>query len=191
MKAELTYKGIIRNWKKEEIDYLISNYKIKPYKEIAKKLNRSIWGVYIKSNRLGLKRMPYYSKKGKDNPNFKNKLISHLCLFCGKKFKARECDNRIYCCKNCFDKSISGENSPNWKGGITPLEKQIRHSKKYNKWRKAVLERDNHTCKLCGEKGITAHHIIPFEYVSTRFELNNGLTLCKSCHNKIHKGVEK
>ena len=35
-----------------------------------------------------------------------------------------------------------------WKGGITPLNKQIRNSREYEIWRNAVFQRNNYTC--CG-----------------------------------------
>src|SRR3989304_6131005 len=44
----------------------------------------------------------------------------------------------------------AGENSPSWKGGITPLNVKIRGSFEYKLWRKAVFERDNFTCIWCG-----------------------------------------
>lgn len=59
----------------------------------------------------------------------------------------------------------------------------------YRKWRKEVLERDWNKCKECGSKTLLhVHHIKPFSiYKSLRTELSNGITLCKSCHIKIHK----
>jgi len=44
-----------RDYSFDEIDFLIKNYNILSYEEIAKKLNRTISGVYTKINNLGLK----------------------------------------------------------------------------------------------------------------------------------------
>jgi len=88
-------------------------------------------------------------------------------------------------CKSCKQK---GERSPNWKGGITPERIKIWRSQKYRNWRKAVFERDNYTCQKCGKTNcwIEAHHIKPFSnFPKLRFELSNGITLCKSCHYHI------
>lgn len=79
----------------------------------------------------------------------------------------------------------SGVNNPNWKGGVTPLRKNIYHSSRYQSWRKAVFERDNYICQICGQKGgvLNADHIKPWAiYPELRFDLENGRTLCQPCH---------
>lgn len=84
-----------------------------------------------------------------------------------------------------------GENNPNWKGGITTLNKKIRSSLEYKIWRRAIFERDNYTCIWCGIKGnetrgyLNADHIKPFAYFpELRFAIDNGRTLCRGCHRK-------
>lgn len=84
----------------------------------------------------------------------------------------------------------SGRNNHNWQGGITPEDVLIRHSFKYRCWRNNILKRDNYTCQMCGRKskdGMQVHHIYPFvEYAELRFEVWNGVTLCKTpCHESI------
>lgn len=86
-----------------------------------------------------------------------------------------------------------GERHWNWKGGITPDNARIRASAEYAKWRKAVFERDHFTCQMCGRYGckLNAHHIKPFsKYPEYRLCLDNGITLCKECHKKVHKKVK-
>ncbi len=39
--------------------------------------------------------------------------------------------------------SIRGINHPKWKGGVTPLMLQIRHSFKTRQWRSDIFTRDN------------------------------------------------
>lgn len=80
-----------------------------------------------------------------------------------------------------------GENHWNWKGGITPLRKRLYFSEKYQEWRKAVFERDDYTCQICGIRGgeLNADHIKQWSiYPELRFDIKNGRTLCVSCHRK-------
>lgn len=82
---------------------------------------------------------------------------------------------------------LSGENSHNWRGGITPINKLIRNSPEYILWRTAVFSRDNFTCVQCGKRGVVlnADHIKPFVlYPELRLAIDNGRTLCVPCHKK-------
>jgi len=83
-----------------------------------------------------------------------------------------------------------GENGHNWKGGITSLNHFFRNNVDYKLWRKAIFERDNFTCQACKKYGgdLKAHHINNFsDFPELRFAIDNGITLCKSCHQKFHK----
>ena len=56
-------------------------------------------------------------------------------------------------------------------------------------WRKAVYEKDNWTCVACGKKGgdLNAHHLDAYDTsVNERFDVQNGVTLCPSCHTAFH-----
>jgi len=83
---------------------------------------------------------------------------------------------------------ISGEKHWNWKGGITPENHRQRVLIQSKLWRKSVLKRDNYTCQECHERGgrLHAHHIKTWaKYPKLRFDVNNGITLCKQCHDQI------
>lgn len=58
----------------------------------------------------------------------------------------------------------------------------------YRIFRKNVLDRDNHKCQCCGlEKKLHVHHIFSYRYYpSLKTDVNNGITLCKYCHQKYH-----
>lgn len=82
---------------------------------------------------------------------------------------------------------MTGEKNPAWKGGVTPINKLIRNSTEYQRWRMAVLKRDNFICQFCGIRGgkLEADHIKPFSlFLELRFDINNGRTLCVECHKK-------
>lgn len=84
-------------------------------------------------------------------------------------------------------KEYFGERHHLWKGGI---ETRNTNNFKYRNWRKKVFERDDYTCQYCLERGcyLHAHHIKSWDkYLRLRYNLNNGLTLCKSCHYDLHK----
>ena len=86
--------------------------------------------------------------------------------------------------------SRCGEYHWNWNGGISNENHRIRTSVKYRQWRTFVLRRDKFTCQHCGQRGgkLNAHHIIAFSICpELRFDVNNGITLCKNCHVKLHK----
>ena len=107
--------------------------------------------------------------------------------------------------KRCMGKF--GKDAPCWKGGLTLLWDLIRGSQKYSNWRTQVFGRDNFTCQECGKRGswLEAHHIKRFSNIikdnniktleeaymcEELWDLNNGITLCKECHNKT-KGMIK
>jgi 5-methylcytosine-specific restriction endonuclease McrA len=85
---------------------------------------------------------------------------------------------------------LSGSRHPFWKGG-RPWERF--RDPTYVRWRNAVLARDEYRCRHCGrqcrkhEKGLAAHHIRSYaSEPDLRFDLDNGLTLCRRCHMDLH-----
>tara|TARA_Y100000590_G_scaffold423744_1_gene529931 strand:- start:871 stop:1143 length:273 start_codon:yes stop_codon:yes gene_type:complete len=61
----------------------------------------------------------------------------------------------------------------------------------YAEWRKKVYNRDKRRCQMPGCKSkykIQAHHIKTWSGASSlRYDIDNGITLCKSCHDSINK----
>ncbi len=55
-------------------------------------------------------------------------------------------------------------------------------------FRAKVLWRDGYTCQRCGGKEkLNAHHIVPRHFGGTSTP-KNGLTLCRTCHETLHRG---
>ncbi len=91
-------------------------------------------------------------------------------------------------CHVCFGKHYRGDKAFAWKGGTSTKNELIRNRNSMRLWREAVFARDNWTCQKCGERGgrIEAHHVKRFsKYPELRLAIDNGLTLCKSCHKKV------
>lgn len=106
-----------------------------------------------------------------------------LCKICDKKLSTYKLKNNL--CRICHD-NIKGKLHWNWKGGT---KGRNLNSKEYRLWRKEVFKRDNYSCQRCNKKGIYlhAHHIIRWvDSIELRYEVSNGLTLCKPCHGKEH-----
>lgn len=77
-------------------------------------------------------------------------------------------------------------------------ESKFYNSKGWNKAREAALNRDNYLCQHCLEKNIInsknleVHHIVPLKHdYSLRLELDNLITLCRSCHKKEDDKLKK
>ena len=85
--------------------------------------------------------------------------------------------------------ALSGADNPRWKGGISPANQKARYSFEMKEWRRKVFERDHFICQKCGyNKGhiLIAHHIKSFSgYPELRLAVDNGITVCKSCHQLI------
>lgn len=86
-----------------------------------------------------------------------------------------------------------GSENPSWRGGVTSKDKRLRHSLKYFIWQQEVYKKDNCICRICGsKKDIVAHHLKLFSgFPELRFDVNNGIVLCRSCHGKVHFGKIK
>ena len=116
---------------------------------------------------------------------------------------------QISCWRGKKKPEFSGPNHPNWKGGTTKLAEKIRKSLEYKQWRSSIFQKNNWTCQECGIRGshLNAHHhpkeffqILADNNIKTMMEasqcrglwdINNGVTLCRSCHDFTKKGKIK
>jgi hypothetical protein len=160
----------------------------------------------IRALKLGKKRKPFteeallnmsLAKRGKKFSNeHKAKLSVALSgsknpMYgrCGDLNPARRSDVRKKISQSKLGKArldIRGANHPRWKGGVGSLNERMRKSLEYVIWRRAVFTRDGFTCIWCGDNrggNLEADHIKPFAlYPELRFAIDNGRTLCKTCH---------
>ncbi len=143
-------------------------------------------------------------KKGHTAYNKGCGVVNMNCKNCAKSFVTRV-KKRMFCSVSCkskffwsdkdYAKKLSlahegimiGEKSPRWvKDRSTTTYNRPLNSFEYSNWRKEVFTRDNFTCKMSkGEcsKRIEAHHILSWkQYPELRYDINNGITLCRAHH---------
>jgi hypothetical protein len=90
--------------------------------------------------------------------------------------------------KKSFREKMSGPKNKRW----NPDRSQIDLNKRRNwsvqciEWREAIFKRDGHKCRISNEECsafVEAHHILRWsEYPDLRFNINNGITLCRAHH---------
>lgn len=85
------------------------------------------------------------------------------------------------------NRSSKGNKNPNWRGGKTKELNKGRATWQFYDWRKKVFERDKYKCRICGKTGkIEAHHLLNWiNYKELRYDVNNGITVCKLHHKKL------
>lgn len=114
------------------------------------------------------------------------------CIVCSTKYLLSDPDSYDFnddksICKHCVLKVLSGTT---W--GIERRKRivfdfikvSIPHSLKWKVW-----DRDNFTCKHCGEReDLSVDHIMPESFGGT-LELDNLQTLCRSCNSKKYNKI--
>ena len=93
-------------------------------------------------------------------------------------------------CPGCAIKNNRGENHYKWNPNLTDDDREReRNCPENREWIKVVFKIDDHTCQKCLVRGgeLIAHHIFPWAlFPALRFEVENGITLCKTCHDRYH-----
>ena len=94
-------------------------------------------------------------------------------------------------CPNCYLKSKKGKSNPNYNFNLTQEERESnRNTPEYREWKYKIKERDDFTCQICGDnKGgnLVSHHLNGYNNnLELRTSLNNGVCLCKKCHDNFH-----
>lgn len=141
----------------------------------------------------------YETKRG--SPEWKTKIglanrgerTNFKCDYCDRDawdkpshFKRKE---RHFCSQVCYslyrERIMPSHEQPTWRGGITRLTQLGRGTKLYKQWQRAVKERDG-KCVWCGsEDQLEADHIRRWStHPHLRYDITNGRTLCRPCHNK-------
>lgn len=107
---------------------------------------------------------------------------NRLRFICGTKTS----ESRLYCSEECKE--------------LCPIYHKIKYPAGFKnkstteylpEFRKMILERDENTCQVCGEKfdpkELQAHHINPVVCSPMeQLDIENGICVCKECHKKLH-----
>lgn len=121
-------------------------------------------------------------EKGENNPRWKGGKNQFTCLDCKKPISKNNKSGRCLKCSYKYRKDNNLNKSREYH--------LIRFSKKFKTWRDLVFIRDSFTCRKCGQIGneLHPHHILNFnDHKKERFDIENGITLCVSCHRLFHK----
>lgn len=88
--------------------------------------------------------------------------------------------------------SIKGEGHWNWQGGITPEYTRQRTWYDNKQLRINVCNRDKNKCTQCSSTDrLHVHHLKPWKmYPELRFDMNNCITLCISCHMRLERNLK-
>ena len=227
-------------WTNQEVEFLRKHYLEMSPKKCAERLNRTINSIYQKAMSIGLIRQPHYTDQELKyiRLNYAHKgpttlsremdrsltAIRDMAVrlgisvsFTRRSQIAKETrskwteESRLK--KSKSQKKYRGSLSPSWKGGVCNVSEMIR-GRLYSAWKKYIFQRDDYTCRLCGDRGrkLVAHHVRTFaeirdaviqqyphlntrkhtdmdklaELVIEAHELSDGITLCQKCHKKHH-----
>jgi len=86
----------------------------------------------------------------------------------------------------------TGEDNPNWKGGVTPERQSFYSSQEWAEACQTVWKRDNATCQRCDVEhaeyndDFHIHHIVSFKVEELRADPDNLVLLCEDCHHWVH-----
>jgi hypothetical protein len=94
-------------------------------------------------------------------------------------------------CRKCGIKKTSGPNNWKYKHDLTEEERERgRLDSRLRVWKNDIKRRDGFKCNLClDNKGgnLVSHHLDGYNWnKKLRYELSNGITLCKPCHLEFH-----
>ena len=148
--------------------------------------------------------------QGKKRPNVGKKISAKLkgrtnVALKGRKFPEREPWNKGKEMPPEYGEKVSrgmyatpgsirkGPDNHAWKGGITTEIFKQRNTIEYREWQKAVWKRDGYICQICEKKPgrkLIAHHTKCYiMYPELRFEVACGISLCRSCHTRLHNNA--
>ena len=95
-------------------------------------------------------------------------------------------------CRECIVKFQykKGKEHPRYNPSISDEERETRNrGNEFVIWTKQILIRDKFTCQLCGKRGtkLSVYHLFNWaHYPKERYNLSNGISICKEHHIEFH-----
>ena len=120
------------------------------------------------------------------------KNIKCKCKKCGKDWYVAPCRllKNVKCFYCSYKEDRSGETSCMWNPNLTDEEREEkRHNPLYQKLVQEIMEKDNYTCQLTGDRNShhNVHHLNSWDkFVDQRYDEKNMITLSENIHKEFH-----
>jgi hypothetical protein len=125
-------------------------------------------------------------EKGKGHHNYKGVNKIKICKNCDQEFNTNWNKDKQFCSRECWRLFNVGENHPNYNPLVDRFNKK--DSSIYKLWSFKIKELAKFKCIKCNsKKELNSHHIENWaNNKKLRFDLKNGVCLCKECHINLH-----
>lgn len=110
------------------------------------------------------------------------KIMVYPCLLARKRFCSRQCRATGSMTLQVRDRIRKTLEIP------TDARKRPYSAREFARWSKAVKQAGKYVCINCrATSKLVAHHILSFrDFPLLRYDVKNGVVLCRSCHPKVH-----
>ena len=171
--------------------------------QIAIKLNCSYWTIQKYWKKQGTKVIHAWKYKRKPMLNeqqLNNVVQDYYDNNSAAKIAKKNNVSTQYILDYLRSKNIKRKPAKCYNKGLTVLNQLIRKQPENTQWKKDVIQRDNYKCIKCwDQKELEIDHIKPMcllirenkitrdnfkQNINLFIDINNGRTLCKSCHKK-------
>lgn len=191
-------------WTPEDLETLKRLYGTMPKRELASLLGKKVQALYYMAYKLKITTPKNTVRKHCIDCGVE---LSRAAIYTSNR------THPTVRCRKCADINHSSERHHNWKGGVAQLRSLV-HIMLKPVWINPIMKRDGYMCQLCKQHGgdMHVHHLIPYRIIrdmviknnpeisldsfegkkeiaakiAAVHELNFGVTLCVSCHKKIH-----
>lgn len=116
-------------------------------------------------------------------------MSARVCLDCGRAFQpvpGRRRNNR--CPEHAeLQHQADTKRKTHW-NKAHPGARRVYQTLAWQRVRKVVLERDDHTCRRCGNPGNVVHHLKPARVSAEPYNPDLLVTVCRACSGRLDGG---